>query len=34
VEPYHLSPADFQKVLQNDVDRFTKIVRETKATPQ
>lgn len=34
VEPYHLSSADFQKVLQNDVDRFTKIVRETKATPQ
>lgn len=34
VEPYHLSSTEFQKVLQNDVNRFTKIVRETKATPQ
>jgi tripartite-type tricarboxylate transporter receptor subunit TctC len=34
VEPYHLSSAEFQKVLQNDVSRFAKIVRETKATPQ
>lgn len=34
VEPYHLSSAEFQKVLQNDVNRFAKIVRETKATPQ
>jgi tripartite-type tricarboxylate transporter receptor subunit TctC len=34
VEPYHLSSADFQKVVQGDVVRFEKIVRETKATPQ
>lgn len=34
VQPYHLSSADFQKVLQNDVARFARIVRDTKATPQ
>jgi tripartite-type tricarboxylate transporter receptor subunit TctC len=34
VEPYHSSAADFQKVVANDVLRFEKIVRETKAQPQ
>lgn len=34
VQPYHSSPAEFQKVLENDVARFTRIVRDTKATPQ
>jgi tripartite-type tricarboxylate transporter receptor subunit TctC len=33
VEPYASSAADFQKVVESDVVRFEKIVRETKAKP-
>ena len=34
VEPYYLPPADFQKVVESDVARFERIVRETKAKPE
>lgn len=34
VAPFHMSPGDFQAMVASDVTRFTRIVRETKATPQ
>lgn len=34
VAPFHMSPGEFQAMVASDVTRFTRIVRETKATPQ